>query len=186
MRSRSSASWRIACGPPGPRPPRNDHRRSRDASAGAGGEARAAMPSSQHRARCRLTLASIGPAVLVYCADELRPRAAATMPAVPAGALFTDTICARIAGLPSATSKGRPGTGSPTPRTSGPPRGRHLDCADPLLTGLRGARMGRRQLRQPGRDRVQHRGGRAARRGGQPHPVSRAPRRCWVSRSPSG
>ena len=121
MRSRSSASWRIACGPPGPRPPRNDHRRSRDASAGAGGEARAAMPSSQHRARCRLTLASIGPAVLVYCADELRPRAAATMPAVPAGALFTDTICARIAGLPSATSKGRPGTGSPTPRTSGPP-----------------------------------------------------------------
>ena len=34
--------------------------------------------------------------------------------------------------------------------------------------------------------RVHRRRALQARRGGQPHPVSRAPRRCWVSRSPSG
>jgi len=85
-------------------------------------------------------LASVGPAVLVYCPDRLRARAASVMAAVPAGELFTVRACAQIAGPPEWQVLGPSWHGFTdaahfTPAAA--PRGRRLDRDDRLLAQLR-------------------------------------------------
>jgi GNAT superfamily N-acetyltransferase len=85
-------------------------------------------------------MASVGPAVFVYCHDQLQSRAAAVMAAVPAGELFTARTCATITGLTERDIHGPSWHGFIdaahfTPAV--PPRGNRLDRADPLLAGLR-------------------------------------------------
>lgn len=94
-------------------------------------------------------LASVGPAVLVYCPARLRRRAAALLAAMAPGEVFTAGTCALLAGL--AGDAGQADQASQQvhgPSWHGftdavhftaalPAAGRRLDRADPLLAGLR-------------------------------------------------
>jgi GNAT superfamily N-acetyltransferase len=90
-------------------------------------------------------LARIGPAVLVYCPDQLRRRAAAVLAATAPGELFTAHTCASLAGLAGVTQPQVHGpswhgfTDAVHFRPVVPAAGRRLDRADPLLAGLRAA-----------------------------------------------
>jgi GNAT superfamily N-acetyltransferase len=90
-------------------------------------------------------LASIGPAVLVYCPDELRGQAGTVLAATPPGELFTVRTCARLAALAGVTGPRVHGpswhgfTDAAHFRPAVPAAGRRLDRADPLLAGLRAA-----------------------------------------------
>lgn len=88
-------------------------------------------------------LASIGPAVLVYCPAGLRRRAAAQLTTIPPGDLFTARTCAILAGL---AGRGEPQVHGPSWhgftdaghfRPARPAAGRRVDRGDPLLAGLR-------------------------------------------------
>ncbi len=88
-------------------------------------------------------LASLGPAVLVYCPDRLRGHAAAVLAATPPGEMFTARTCASLAGPAGAAKPQVHGpswhgfTDAAHFRPAVPAAGRRLDRADPLLAGLR-------------------------------------------------
>lgn len=85
-------------------------------------------------------MAGVGAAVLVYCPDRLRPRAAAVLASTPPGHLFTARTCAKIADVDEVqvlgpSWHGFTDAGHFTPALPG--AGRRLDHGDPLLAGLR-------------------------------------------------
>lgn len=85
-------------------------------------------------------MASVGPAVLVYCPGELRSRASAVLAATGVTELFTAGTCAQLAGVPERQVQGPSWHGFTDAahfRPAAAPGGRRLDRDDPLLAGLR-------------------------------------------------
>jgi GNAT superfamily N-acetyltransferase len=94
------------------------------------------------RGRDAVYMASVCAAVLVYCPDRLRPRAATVLASTPPGDLFAASTCASIVGVGDVhvfgpSWHGFTDAGHFTPAVSG--AGRRLDHGDRLLAGLRDA-----------------------------------------------